>query len=214
MTAEDGLDAYYNTQKYCYLLLIGNGGSSIWPVFSQSMEFLDGKEHPLDRWSRRVGESLAAEFAARVLFPFDGPPYWPFLRWTGQAEQLPASPLGLRLHPEFGLWHAYRFALLLQQPLKLPLSAPTDLCASCSDKACLSACPVTAFTEDHYQVDPCIDYLQRMDNASCNKSGCLARHACPYGQAYRYQPEHAQFHMREFIASQQHARRGQNKPAT
>ena len=34
------------------LVLVGNIGSSYWPLFSQSTEYLDGAADPLDRWSR------------------------------------------------------------------------------------------------------------------------------------------------------------------
>jgi hypothetical protein len=30
------------------------------------------------------------------------------------------------------------------------------------------------------------------------QSGCLARQACPVGVEYRYEPEHAAFHMQAF----------------
>jgi len=32
------------------------------------------------------------------------------------------------------------------------------------------------------------------------QTGCLARHACPVGQAFRYRPAHAAFHMTAFAA--------------
>jgi epoxyqueuosine reductase len=50
-----------------HLLLVGNGGSSFWPVFSQSPEFQDGLADSLDRWSRRVGDALADETGGRSI---------------------------------------------------------------------------------------------------------------------------------------------------
>ena len=95
------------------LLLFGNAGSSIWPVFSGSPEFKDGEPDPLDRWSARIGKKLAVEWGGMALFPFGGPPYQPFLRWAKKAENLESSALGMLLHPVYGLWHAYRFAIAM-----------------------------------------------------------------------------------------------------
>ncbi|MGA9575448.1 MAG: hypothetical protein WBS20_16020, partial [Lysobacterales bacterium] len=73
------------------LLLVGNGGPSFWPVFSRSAEFGDGHADPLDRWSRRVGNRLAAGLDGRAIFPFDGPPHPPFLAWAGKTGRVAPS---------------------------------------------------------------------------------------------------------------------------
>ena len=39
---------------------------------------------------------------ALALYPFGGPPYWPFQRWAKRAEPMHASPLGLLVHPVVG----------------------------------------------------------------------------------------------------------------
>ncbi|MDH3387022.1 MAG: hypothetical protein OEN02_03880, partial [Gammaproteobacteria bacterium] len=36
------------------IALVGNIGSSYWPVFVRSAEYRDGQPDSLDRWSRRV----------------------------------------------------------------------------------------------------------------------------------------------------------------
>jgi hypothetical protein len=102
------------------LVLLGNVGSSLWPAFSISPEYRDGRENPLDRWSRRVGHDLAARFDGQALFPFGGPPYQPFLRWAARAETVHGSTLGMLIHPRYGLWHAHRFALALPESLASP----------------------------------------------------------------------------------------------
>jgi hypothetical protein len=61
-TAE--IETYGFSAAKSALALVGNIGSSYWPVFSQSREFLDGEADPLDRWSRRVAEAIAAELNA------------------------------------------------------------------------------------------------------------------------------------------------------
>src|SRR5258708_23622247 len=90
------------------LLLLGNLGGDLWPVFAESPELADGAPHPLDRWTRRILESLAPGFGATALFPFGGPPWLPFQRWATKADSVTASPLGILIHPAFVLCRAYR----------------------------------------------------------------------------------------------------------
>lgn len=90
------------------VILVGNTGSTFWSVFRRSPEFRDGLAHPLDRWSERVITGLARELGGHAVFPFKGPPFYPFQQWARRAEALSPSPLGMLIHPEYGLWHAYR----------------------------------------------------------------------------------------------------------
>lgn len=188
------------------LLLVGNAGSAMWPAFAAAPEARDGRPDPLDRWSRRIGEALAARFAARALFPFGGPPHHPFQRWAARAEPLHASPLGLLIHPQYGLWHAYRFALWFADvPADLPVPGRPEAgspCAACVARPCLLACPVGAFDGQGYDVARCTALLRAQPDAPCNTAGCAARRACPHGAAHRYLPEHARFHMRAFVQAQ------------
>ena len=76
---------------------------------------------PIDRWTA----SVLAGLADAALFPFGGPPHHPFQRWARRADpSLSSSPLGILIHPEFGLWHALRGALLFKERLELPASEP------------------------------------------------------------------------------------------
>ncbi len=70
---------------------------------------------------------------------------------------------------------------------------------SCADKPCLSACPVDAFAPGTYDVGACKAHIARPAGADCLALGCRARRDCPVGTAYRYLPEHAEFHMRAFL---------------
>jgi hypothetical protein len=79
------------------IALVGNVGSSYWPNFSESAEYLDNAADPLDRWSRRIAEAVAAEFPVTPLYPFEGPPYYPFQRWAQRAEALEQSPVGVMM---------------------------------------------------------------------------------------------------------------------
>jgi len=184
------------------LILIGNAGSAVWPAFQKSDEVRDGAPDSLDRWTHRILTKIAERMGARALFPFEGPPYMPFQRWARRAEPLQPSPLGILMHPEFGLWHAYRGALAFAKRLELPrIPEGVSPCLTCVDKPCLSACPVSAFLHEGYDVESCARHLSGDRGRTCMGGGCLARLACPVGADYRYAPEHQRFHMSAFLRS-------------
>ena len=199
LSAEE-LETYQLSPAASALALVGNIGSSYWPFFSHSAEYADGAADPLDRWSRRIAETIAAEFALMPLYPFEGPPYYPFQRWAGRAEALEQSPVGVMMHPEYGLWHSYRFALLGAEIETdwAPLKA-TSPCLECAAKPCLQRCPVDAFDGNGYDVERCADYLQQTPMAECHALGCLARYACPVAPELRYEPAQGRFHLQAFL---------------
>lgn len=203
VTPEDSVPDAAEHAPARHLLLIGNGGSSLWPVFSRSPECRGGGPDPLDHWSRRVGEEIAAGLGGHAVFPFEGPPYPPFLSWAQKTGQVAPSRISMFIHAQFGLWHAYRFALALPGPLHdLPAASGfASPCLDCAEQPCLDACPVQAFTGDDYRVDQCMDYLASSTPTDCRKRGCLARRACPVGLEFTYQVEHARFHMDAFLAA-------------
>ena len=177
------------------LVLAGNAGPQMWRAFdaARAAEPMD-----LDQWSARVLGDLAARLGARAVFPFERP-YLPFQRWAMRAEACFPSPLGLLIHPDYGLWHGYRGALLFAAAIGLP---PPDRraspCASCADRPCLAACPVGAFDGAAYDVPACARHLARTPQTDCMAGGCLARRACPVGGDYRYAPAQARFHLQAF----------------
>ncbi len=181
--------------------LVGNIGSSFWYEFSQSAEYLDGLDDPLDRWSLRLANEIAPKLNARPLFPFQGPPYLPFQQWAKRAEALHQSPIGLMIHPQYGLWHAYRFALLIAEPVETTQTEHTSLCLTCDEQPCLHTCPVKAFSTEGYNVDSCACFLKQTPSADCFQHGCMARFNCPAGREYRYLDAQSQFHLRAFIGA-------------
>ncbi|WP_437314025.1 hypothetical protein [Sorangium sp. So ce385] len=180
------------------LVLLGNAGPSMWRAFSGARE--QAPDLALDDWTSAVVSALAAELGAAPLFPFTGPPYWPFQRWAQRAEPVYPSPLGILIHPRFGLWHGYRAALVFAERLSLPpredLPSP---CASCADKPCLRACPVSAFSPGSYDVAACVGHLDAQPAGACMAAGCLSRRACPVGQEHIYPDDQRRFHMRAFL---------------
>jgi ferredoxin len=185
------------------IVLAGMAGRDGWSAFAASPEAHDGADHPLDRWSRRVIGRLARELGAQALFPFGGPPFLPFQQWAGRAEPVHPSPIGLLIHPRYGLWHSYRGALGFPEALDVPEPAAVpNPCESCSGRWCLKACPVGAFSVASYDVAACVGHLKSAEGADCMGFGCQARRACPVGAEHAYGPEQASFTMRAFLRGQ------------
>ncbi len=183
------------------VVLVGHFGSSIWPHFTRWWQDHPDAQDPLDQWSKDVLTAVAARFGATAVFPSDRP-YLPFQQWAMYAEGLRASPLGILIHPKYGLWHAFRGALLFGRVLELPGDIPQHHpCDDCQDKPCLSACPVNAFSDGGYDVVRCRAHLASGDGEACLNGGCLARRACPVGREYTYSAPQMRFHMDAFAKS-------------
>ncbi len=184
------------------MLLLGYGGPALWSAFKASAEASDGHRHGLDRWSRRVITALADRFGGEALFPFGGPPYQPFIRWTYAGEPIHQSKLGMSIHPERGLWSGWRGGIALPERLALPERFHSEIsgdhpCEPCP-APCLSACPVGAFSAGGYDTVACRAHLNSSEGAPCRAAGCLARRACPVGRDYAQSAEQAAFHLEAF----------------
>ena len=141
---------------------------------------------------------VAEQFGAKAVFPSDKP-YLPFQQWAIRAEGLQPSPLGILMHPEYGLWHAYRGALLFDVELPFaPPHNPIHLCDACVGKPCLKACPVGAHSAAGFAHGDCLTHVRSPAGEPCRTAGCFDRNACPYGTAYRYPADQQAFHMAAF----------------
>lgn len=182
------------------IVLAGMAGREGWSAFAASPEAGDGAGDPLDRWSRRVIEALARELGGQAFFPFGGPPFWPFQQWARRAEPVHPSPIGILIHPRYGLWHSYRGALGLRENLAVPTPAAIPSpCDSCVGRWCLKSCPVGAFSAAGYDVAACVAHVKSAAGADCMELGCRARRACPVGAEHAYGPERARFLMEAFL---------------
>jgi epoxyqueuosine reductase QueG len=178
-----------------FVILIGNTGLEMFRRFATSR---DEQSASMDEWTKATVDPLAQNLGARAVYPFDIP-HQPFLTWARQAGAGHVSPLGLNIHSQYGLWHAYRAALLFPVAFDLPRnSAGAHPCESCNDKPCLSACPVNAFDGESYDVSSCGQHILSDQGQPCMTGGCKARLACPIGQHFQYHPRQMQFHMRAF----------------
>jgi hypothetical protein len=204
------------------IILIGHVGSSFWPHFTDwlrahSTSFPHGFRadrvsssggsrplserisQPLDSWSKEVIGAVAADFGGKAIFPSDQP-YQPFQQWAMAATGMRQSPLGILIHPVYGLWHAYRGAIVFDGvTLSQPAEKLSHPCDTCVEKPCLSACPVSAFCDGAYDVKSCRDHVKSDGQQACLTGGCLARRACPIGKSFEYVAEQMQFHMNAFV---------------
>jgi hypothetical protein len=187
------------------VLLVGSAGDAFWPPFQTWLGGQDaGIDDPLDTWSRVVLGEVAEKVGARVLMPNDRP-YAPFQQWAMRAERLKPSPLGILIHPEYGLWHAWRGALLFDRDIVIekeiqggePLN---HLCDACVGKPCMNACPVDAFKGGGFAYETCLTHIGSGAGLACMQSGCLARNACPHLR-FRYASEVQAFFMEAFRKS-------------
>lgn len=179
------------------VVVLGNVGGAMWPVFRSAEQPV---ADPLDAWTRSVLAPIASELGATYVHPSDEP-FQPFQRWARRAEEIEPSPIAILIHPEYGLWHAYRGAFLfpfvlddIPDPLHMPMP-----CLTCDGRPCLSSCPVGAFTVGAYDADACRGHVRSGDEPVCLDDGCAARRACPVGVVFRYGPDQMRFHMRAFV---------------
>lgn len=182
------------------VLMIGSAGPALWAAFTASPEYSDTRPDPLDRFTRRALAGLAGDFGLLALFPFDGPPYFPFQRWALRCGGFSQSPLGVLAHHRYGPWAGLRAAFLSSESFGRFEKAGADgPCPTCVEKPCIAACPVGAISlETGYDVPGCRDHMRSQPDADC-WSGCLARRACPFGIDDRQSPENARYHMENYV---------------
>ena len=179
------------------LLLVGPYEPGFWGKFKTAPEFSDRLPDPLDRWSKRVITPWATAQNATALFPSDGPPYAPFIAWAKRSGRAWLSPVGMLVHDHAGLFVSYRVAIALPTHIALPKTGPNP-CTGCKSRPCLTACPVSALSDNEYDVAACKGYLNGSNGKSCMESGCLVRRSCPAGKTYARSPEQSAFHMAAF----------------
>ena len=182
-------------ERFRSVALLAPDEPAFWPLFSASPELRDGAPDPLDRWSRRIIGRLACALGTKAVFPFGGPPWRPFTGWARRSGRAWPSPVGLLVHERAGLWISYRGGVLLEE--EGPVGTAPRPCDTCSEKPCLTACPVSALTADRYDLSACHAALDTPEGQVCLQGGCLVRRACPVG-AGRRDPEQSAFHMKAF----------------
>ncbi|MFW8596258.1 ferredoxin [Cribrihabitans neustonicus] len=181
------------------LILLGTG-SAFWALMTAAPEYRDGEPDPIDRWSLRIGQTLAAQLGATAYFPFGGPPYAPFVTWALASGRAFVSPARMLVHDAAGMMLSYRAALHFGAEFDIPSPPLADSpCASCADRPCLNSCPAGALTEgEPYDLAACHAHLASALGQACMEEGCLARRACPLSRASGRDSAQTAHHMRYF----------------
>ena len=182
------------------LVLLGQGGPALWKYIEKVGV---ATEHPFDDTSRRLAESFVVDHlggpAWQVVYP--GPALLPLGRLAELAGWGRASPLGLTINDEYGLWLAHRVAFVVDAPLPV-IERPSSShpCDSCDGKPCVSACPVGAVdAHSGFDVVACSEF-RVLEGSACALQ-CLARLACPVGVEHRYGTAQMTHHYASGLAS-------------
>ncbi|TVO57079.1 hypothetical protein [Denitromonas halophila] len=172
------------------LILIGNAGPVLWRALCA-----DGidDDDPIDAFSvREVNRWFEQQYPGRTqhrLYPGNTPVN---LQQLGQhAGWHHDSPFKVGIQAELGTWFAYRVALLADTTLHpTPPVRTRSPCSDCADTPCIRNCPADAMAGGGFALDACIDYRQQPGSRCADT--CVARLACPVGDAHRY--DAAQIH--------------------
>lgn len=179
------------------VVLLAPQDDVFWPMFTASAEYLDGAPDPLDRWSRREIGGIACALGAKAVFPFSGPPWRPFIGWAKRTGRIHASPVGLLVEAEAGLFVSLRGALAFKTLIDLPAPSASP-CETCAEKPCLTACPVGALDQGSYDTEACREFLDSAPGRPCRDTGCAVRRACPLSRSWPRPPAQSAFHMAAF----------------
>ena len=196
---DDGVPDLPDGRRARSVVVVGNIGGAMWPRFRSDEP---AGPDPLDAWTRSTLRPIAESFGAAYVHPSDEP-FQPFQRWAQRADDVWLSPIGLLVHGEYGLWHAYRGAFVFGDTVTgLPaIGAAGSPCLTCADQPCLTTCPVGAFTPSGYDVAACAGHVRSAADPRCLELGCAARVACPVGVEFRYEADQMVFHMRAFVGA-------------
>lgn len=180
-------------------LLIGHAGPAFWSACQGSEQARE--PDPVDQFTQiQVIEALKLflpETDYRLLYPA-ADCRLPLQDLGAIAGWHRPSPLGIGIHPDAGLWFAYRALVLVDEEWKKsdelsPADLGVDHCVNCKTQDCISACPPSALGMG--QAPDLLRCCQfRVESNSVCEKQCLARNACPVSPHQRYSQGQIQHH--------------------
>jgi hypothetical protein len=188
--------------RYQRLILLGNAGSQFWQSMQHHRIRITQDEDPVDNFFiRTVENTFDTDPDYRIIYP--GNHFLPLQDLGKLAGWHHESPLGLGIHPVFGLWFAYRGVIMSNSDF-IPATDDFDTtsespCASCDQKPCIPACPADAVTKSGFKIKPCSNY--RLEPDSRCQSRCVSRLVCPIGRDHRYLEEQMAYHYGHSLTS-------------
>lgn len=181
------------------LIMLGPKEPGFWTYIIKQDEFKDGLPNPLDRWSKRVIDTIGEETKGEPAYPFGGPPYHPFMTWALKTGRSWHSPIKFLVHDTSGLLVSYRGVLGYSEFFHLPPPPPQSPCVTCIDKPCITACPVDVLTPEIYDADGCRKYIGSSEGHECLRLGCNVRRICPISATYQRDIRQSEFHQIAFL---------------
>lgn len=185
------------------VILIGHGGRELW----QSLDPIHWRHtDPIDSFSHAAAQHFSQQvlrgYRYQIIYPGTRPVALQQLGST--AGWHCDSPLGLGIHPHWGLWFAYRAVILTDAPLpEIGQPDPATACEQCPDQPCISHCPAQALKPDgQIDMSRCGDY--RLEEDSSCSDRCLSRLSCPVAGEHRYTLEQINYHYRLSLETLRH----------
>lgn len=175
--------------QYKRLIVMGNGGGKIWESLSSNHAETD---NPIDTFSLQILELFCRRYLPeaknQILYPSEKH-IIPLQRIGIHLGWSSPSPLGIGISNKYGLWWAFRGALLTSAELKpTTLNKTSSPCDECLDKPCITHCPGSAVSDDQaFNIPACFNHRAK-SNSSC-LDRCLSRNACPIHQNNTYPTE-------------------------
>lgn len=185
------------------VILIGHGGRALWKSIPAPKRH---QADPIDRYSREAAGRFARRVLAgdkyQIIYPGNTPVA---LQQLGRAAGWHTpSPLGIGINPHWGLWYAYRVAMLTNAPLaEIFQPAPPSPCAACDGKPCIEQCPPGALNAtSSIDMSRCAGHRLAAESSCADR--CLARLGCPVASEQRYTLEQTQYHYRHSLETLRH----------
>ena len=190
-------------------VVFANGGRLFWDCFMEDIrkypKHLSNHEHPIDDFVSRCIQLvdptppssrrwIQCSETAEVFLDF---------RVLGKDAGLGhESPLGLLIHPRYGLWVSMRMVLLTTEAVEITETIdgiePPDTtlmvsnpCTRCAEKPCIASCPAGAVTKDGWAVQTCASFHETSEQCI---GKCHSRLACPVGKEHRHSPLQQLYH--------------------
>lgn len=156
------------------LLLLATGGKHFWNTLSHPLS----GENPIDDYTTSevllFGKNkLQLDLTSSILFPH-GKENYPLQQLGRDLNLCAPSPLFIDIHPEFGLWFAFRalVSLPLETLPEISLNSFISPCDQCAEKWCLKkegtftekrlSCPVAT---DHQYTSEQLHYHEMVIRA-------------------------------------------------